>query len=181
MMKLLSGVAKHSSTVHKNQFVWLLNNLCIKHQRWKETAQRLTSAVVSSTTESLVLFSSRKKTVNGGIQLIMVKLFALLQLQDLQTNVWFQQDGTLLHWSTDVRAHLEKIFQIDYRLDDRFVLFKKQYSKITQLEKMRFIVVTVGLFQFFHFMCVAANASELFCMVHLANIERFLYHSNLSF
>ena len=34
---------------------------------------------------------------------------------------------------------------------------------------------------FFHFMRVAANASELFCMAHLANIERFLCHSNLSF
>ena len=30
-------------------------------------------------------------------------------------------------------------------------------------------------------MCVAANASKLFCMTHLANIERFLYHSNLLF
>ena len=33
----------------------------------------------------------------------------------------------------------------------------------------------------FYFMCVAANASELVCMVHLANIGRFLYHSNVSF
>ena len=30
-------------------------------------------------------------------------------------------------------------------------------------------------------MCVAANASELFSMAHLANIKRFLYDSNLSF
>ena len=29
------------------------------------------------------------------------------------------------------------------------------------------------LFQFFHFMSVSANASELFCMAYLANIERF--------
>ena len=29
------------------------------------------------------------------------------------------------------------------------------------------------LFQFFHFMCVAANASELICMAHLVNIKRF--------
>ena len=36
----------------------------------------------------------------------------------------------------------------------------------------------VELFKFFHFMCVAANASEWFYMVHLANIERFLYNSN---
>ena len=52
---------------------------------------------------------------------------------------------------------------------------------------MRFIKVNdskltqVQLFLFFHFMCVAANVSELFFMAHLAINERFLYHSNLSF
>ena len=56
--------------------------------------------------------------------------------------------------------------------------------KITQLEKVRFIkknelkLIQVKLFSFFHFKCVAANAFELFCMAHLANIERFLYHCN---
>ena len=51
--------------------------------------------------------------------------------------------------------------------------------KITQLEKLHFIIVnesklTQGeLFYFFHFMCNATNASELFCMVHSANIELF--------
>ena len=39
----------------------------------------------------------------------------------------------------------------------------------------------VELFSFFHFMCAAPNASELFCMAHLANNKRFLYHSYLSF
>ena len=39
----------------------------------------------------------------------------------------------------------------------------------------------VELFYFFHFMCVATNASELFYMAYLANIERFLYPSKLSF
>ena len=39
--------------------------------------------------------------------------------------------------------------------------------------------IQVELFLFFHFMCVAAIASELFCMAYLANIERFLYHSNV--
>ena len=34
---------------------------------------------------------------------------------------------------------------------------------------------------FFYFMCVAATASELFCIAHLANIECFLYHSKFSF
>ena len=39
----------------------------------------------------------------------------------------------------------------------------------------------VELFEFFPFMCVVANASDLFCMAHLARIERFLCHPNLSF
>ena len=58
---------------------------------------------------------------------------------------------------------------------------------MTLLEKVRFIKVhalkltQVQLFSFFHFMFVAANASELFCMAHLANIQRFLNHSDLSF
>ena len=42
-------------------------------------------------------------------------------------------------------------------------------------------LIQAELFSLFHFMCVAANAFELFCMAHLASIERFLYHSNLSF
>ena len=60
--------------------------------------------------------------------------------------------------------------------------------KVTQLIKVRFMKVNELkfaqvelLYFFFHFMCVAANGSELFCMAHLAKIERFLYHSNLSF
>ena len=56
--------------------------------------------------------------------------------------------------------------------------------EITQLEKMRYIkeneLTQVELIYFFHFMCVAPNASELFCMAYLANIERFLYPSNHS-
>ena len=59
--------------------------------------------------------------------------------------------------------------------------------KITQLEKVHLIkmnelkLTQVELFYFYHFMCVAANASELFRMTYLANIERSLYHSNLLF
>ena len=58
---------------------------------------------------------------------------------------------------------------------------------MTQLEKVRFIKVNelkltqAELFSFFHFMRVAANASELFCMAYSANNECFLYHSNISF
>ena len=37
----------------------------------------------------------------------------------------------------------------------------------------------VELFEFFSFMCVAANASKMIYMAYFANIERFLYHSNL--
>ena len=64
---------------------------------------------------------------------------------------------------------------------------KKTRFKITQLEKVSFIKVDdlkltqVEFLSFSHFMCGAANASEIFCMAHLANIEHFLYHSNLSF
>ena len=53
-------------------------------------------------------------------------------------------------------------------------------SIIQSFEKAHFIkmnelkLTQVELFQFVHFMCVTANASEFFCMVHLANIERFL-------
>ena len=42
-------------------------------------------------------------------------------------------------------------------------------------------ITQIVLFSFSHFVCVIANASELFCIAHLANIERSLYHSNLSF
>ena len=57
--------------------------------------------------------------------------------------------------------------------------------KITQHEKVRFIKVNklklnqVELFYFFHFICVAANASELFCKAHLANNKPFIYHFNM--
>ena len=62
-------------------------------------------------------------------------------------------------------------------------MFKK---KKNELEKVRFIkenelkLTHVELYLFFHFKCVAANVSELFCMANLFNNERFLYHSNLS-
>ena len=57
---------------------------------------------------------------------------------------------------------------------------------LTQVEKARFIklnelkLTEIELFMFFDFMCVAANSSKLFCTAYLANIERFLCHSNLS-
>ena len=63
----------------------------------------------------------------------------------------------------------------------------KRWLKVIQLEKACFIKVNelkwteVELFWVLHFMCAAANAFELFCMPYLANNERFLYHSSLSF
>ena len=42
-------------------------------------------------------------------------------------------------------------------------------------------VTQIELLYFFHFMCIASKAPKLFCMAHLANIKRFLYHSNRSF
>ena len=63
----------------------------------------------------------------------------------------------------------------------------KKTLKITQHENVCFKkmnelkFIQVELFSYFHFMCVAANASELLCMAHLANIEHFLFYSNLSF
>ena len=63
----------------------------------------------------------------------------------------------------------------------------KNKIEITRHEKVRFIKVNelkltqVELFSFFRFMCVAAKAFEVFYMTHLANTERFLYYSKLSF
>ena len=59
--------------------------------------------------------------------------------------------------------------------------------KITQLGKVRLIKVNelkstqTELIQFFKFICVTAIVFELFCIAYLANIECFLYYSNLSF
>ena len=46
---------------------------------------------------------------------------------------------------------------------------KMNELKLTQVE----------LFDFFHLMHVAANASELFSMAHLENNERFLFQSKV--
>ena len=42
------------------------------------------------------------------------------------------------------------------------------FIKVNELK-----LTQVELFLFFHCVCVADNASELFCMAHLANIEPF--------
>ena len=54
--------------------------------------------------------------------------------------------------------------------------------KTTQFEKVHIIckvnelnITQFELFSFFfYFMCVATDVSKLFCLAHLANIERFL-------
>ena len=57
-----------------------------------------------------------------------------------------------------------------------------QFAKVRLIKVNDLNLTEVSLISFFHFICVTANASELFCMVHLKkNVERFLYHSNLSF
>ena len=64
---------------------------------------------------------------------------------------------------------------------------KKKVKKITELQQVRFIkknelkLTQDELLTFHHFMCVAVNASELFCKAHLSNTECLLDHSNLSF
>ena len=61
-----------------------------------------------------------------------------------------------------------------------FEIYTLKKEDFTQLGKERFIkrnelkLTQVELFSFFHFMCAAANSSELFCMDHLANNEHFL-------
>ena len=42
------------------------------------------------------------------------------------------------------------------------------FIKVNELK-----LTQVQLFSFYHFMRAAANATELFCMAHLANDERF--------
>ena len=66
-----------------------------------------------------------------------------------------------------------------------FYTLLKTRLKITQLEKMHFIKVNefklTKVELFFHFVCVAPNASDMLWIARLSNIERFLYHSNLLF
>ena len=50
------------------------------------------------------------------------------------------------------------------------------FIKVNELK-----LTQVELFRLLLFMCVAAYSSELFFMAHLANIERFVYQSNISF
>ena len=78
------------------------------------------------------------------------------------------------------------------KLNVYYVLLKllKQKTKNNSIWKNVFyrnewqnewVKINSSYFQFFHFKCVAAHASELFCMAQLANNERFLYHSKFSF
>ena len=77
-------------------------------------------------------------------------------------------------------VHLSFFCVLIYNPSSTYYMLKKRRLKITQLEKGRFIKVNelkltqVELISFFHFKCVAANASELFCMAHLENNKCFL-------
>ena len=50
---------------------------------------------------------------------------------------------------------------------------ERYFIKVKELK-----LTHVEIFNFVHFICVVANASEVFSMAHLANIERFLCLSN---
>ena len=56
------------------------------------------------------------------------------------------------------------------------LVWKGAFIKVNELK-----LTQIHLLYFFHIMCVAANAFELFGMTHLANIESVLYHSKLLF
>ena len=59
---------------------------------------------------------------------------------------------------------------------------KKQKNLRSELYQSKWVKINSSWVIFiFRFMCAAANASELLCMAHLVNNERFLYHSNLPF
>ena len=74
------------------------------------------------------------------------------------------------------------IFRCVFRIRlERKIENKSREGAFYFIQANKLKLAQVELFSFFHFMCAAANASELFCMVHLADNERFLYHSNLSF
>ena len=98
---------------------------------------------------------------------------------------WTQNFADVLQLSWSVLSNKVYFFKESFRYYK--ITSLKSRLKITQHEKVHFIKVNelkltqVELFWFFHFMCVAANASEVFCMAYIANIGRFLYHSNVSF
>ena len=54
-----------------------------------------------------------------------------------------------------------------------FVPFVHQVINKLVVAEATLKLTQVELFSFFHFKCVAVNASKLFCMVHLAKIECF--------
>ena len=93
---------------------------------------------------------------------------------------------------TGLKMHIKKTFNYVRIIFNEinvlnFLHAHKRRLKITQLQKECFIQVNelkltqLELFLFFHFMCATVNASKLYCMAELANNERFLYRSNLSF
>lgn len=55
-------------------------------------------------------FFFQEKSINGNIYLDMLENFAYPQLEDLQPNVIFQQDGAPPHWKLFVRESLDHTF-----------------------------------------------------------------------
>ena len=66
---------------------------------------------------------------------------------------------------------MNKLFSIFYEALTQSSFLALNELKLTQ----------IAIFLFFHIMLVFSNASELFCMAHLANIKSFLYNCNLPF
>ena len=79
------------------------------------------------------------------------------------------------NWQTQTFNYLKKIWNI--RLNNKIENNSTLDRAFCESEWVRINWVSVILV--IHSLCAAANASELFCMAHLANIEWFLYHSNL--
>ena len=118
--------------------------------------------------------------------------------QRFEIEKWLKRpEKTRTHTHTHTQKKKHKRLKYDFishllKISKQCKLLKhlhsqKQKLKVTQFEKVRFMKVNelklthVELFQFFHILCAAANASELLCVAYLESIERFLYHSNLSF
>ena len=127
----------------------------------------------------------RVKTLTNR-QTFFYKVLKRVKGNELYRNLWnFSLHSThkcmlWKFWKCGMRLKHFNLFIICYTL-------KKQDWKITKLLKVSFAKMNelklcqVELFSFFQFMFASANASELFCMAYLADIERFLYHSNFSF
>ena len=75
--------------------------------------------------------------------------------------------------------NITTLIDLDTRLKRKIENNSIWEGALYQGNKQKFI--QNELFSFVHVTCVAADAFELFCKAYLANNERFLCHSKLSF